>query len=81
MKKKISINGGQDKFTLSSDSYLYEPEDSFETVNKYGTYEIQPTSATENAFPKIAQSLAKEKNRKVKQSGSSEWEDGKSGDN
>ena len=71
--KKI-WNNGQDNKTPAANSYLTEPEDSFETVNKYGTYEIQPTNSTENAFPKIAQGLAKEENRRVKQSGSSRWE-------
>lgn len=36
-----------------------EPEDCAELLHKYGTYEIQPTSATENSFPKIAQALPK----------------------
>lgn len=60
----------RDKMTISSDSFLKEADDSFELVNKYGTYNIQPTSATENAFPKIAQGLAKPKNRKIKKGGS-----------
>lgn len=37
-----------------------QPVDAFDMVNKYGTYEIQPTSDSENAFPKIAQGLPKE---------------------
>ena len=32
--------------------------------NKYGTYNIQPTSQTENSFPHIAQGLPKRKNGK-----------------
>lgn len=63
-----------DNLTPSANSYITEPEDSFEMVNKYGTYEIQPTNSTENAFPKIAQGLAKEENREVKKKGSSKWE-------
>ncbi len=35
------------------------PETPFEMVNKYGTYEIQPTSETDNEFPTIAQGLSK----------------------
>ncbi len=35
------------------------PETSLEMVNKYGTYEIQPTSETDNEFPTIAQELPK----------------------
>ncbi len=33
------------------------PENCFEMVNKYGTYEIQPTANTENTYPAIAQGL------------------------
>ncbi|MBQ4154637.1 MAG: hypothetical protein IJE01_05540 [Clostridia bacterium] len=73
-----SVNSKNDNFhdrmTPSANSYITEPEDSFEMVNKYGTYEIQPTNSTENAFPKIAQGLAKEENRRVKKKGSSKWE-------
>ncbi len=35
--------------------------DSFDMVNKYGTYEIQPTADTENQYPLIAQGF----NRKI----------------
>lgn len=31
------------------------PENVWEAVNKYGTYEIQPTADTDNKFPYIAQ--------------------------
>ena len=31
------------------------PENCFEMVNKYGTYNIQPTADTVNPFPAIAQ--------------------------
>ncbi|NMP38247.1 MAG: hypothetical protein GX051_09060 [Clostridiales bacterium] len=33
------------------------PETSFEYVNKYGTYEIQPTSDMQGDWPCIAQGL------------------------
>ena len=53
--------------STSQNSYdVGNAEDSFELVNKYGTYEIQPTADTDNPFPKIAQALPKEKNRKKK---------------
>ena len=35
-------------------------EDCFDIVNRYGTYEIQPTADTENFFPAIAQGLPKD---------------------
>lgn len=55
LKKKL----GQ-KFGIKS---LVEdqPESAGELVNKYGTYNIQPTADTENEFPAIAQGLGKEK--------------------
>lgn len=37
------------------------PENAEELINKYGTYEIQPTADTENDFPAIAQGLPKNK--------------------
>lgn len=36
-----------------------QPMNCNDMVNKYGTYEIQPTADTENEFPKIAQGLPK----------------------
>ena len=47
--------------TPSSDPVMGEPEDSFDMVNKYGTYNIQPTSQTENSFPHIAQGPPKKR--------------------
>lgn len=35
------------------------PETPWEMVNKYGTYEIQPTGDIDNEFPTIAQGLPK----------------------
>ncbi len=34
------------------------PENSFQLINKYGTYEIQPTADTDNKFPTIAQGFS-----------------------
>ena len=54
----------KDEGTLSQRSHEQgNAETAFELINKYGTYEIQPTSDTENAFPKIAQGLPKKRNR------------------
>ena len=36
-----------------------QPDDCADLVNKYGTYNIQPTADTENVFPMIAQGLPK----------------------
>ena len=40
---------------ISSTSVIGEPETVFDMINKYGTYEIQPTADTDNEFPCIAQ--------------------------
>ncbi len=42
-----------------------QPQTATELINKYGTYEIQPTADSDNDFPKIAQGLPKQKDRKV----------------
>ena len=42
-----------------------QPETVYELINKYGTYEIQPTADSDNDFPKIAQGLPHEENRRV----------------
>ena len=36
------------------------PESSFDVVNQYGTYNIQPTADTENLFPLIAPGLPRQ---------------------
>lgn len=36
------------------------PESSFDEVNQYGTYNIQPTADTENPFPLIAPGLPRQ---------------------
>lgn len=40
---------------MSVTAIMGEPETAFDMVNKYGTYEIQPTADTDNEFPAIAQ--------------------------
>ena len=42
-----------------------EPVDVVDIINKYGTYEIQPTADSDHDFPKIAQGLPSEGNRKL----------------
>ena len=48
----------EERITYFPDS----PETPHEMVNKYGTYEIQPTAETANDFPTIAQGLPKKHN-------------------
>lgn len=47
----------------STDPVTTEPFTVFDLINKYGTYNIQPTADTDNSFPKIAQGLPAEENR------------------
>lgn len=39
--------------------FFGQPEDTFELINKYGTYNIQPTNEQENLFPMVTQGLPK----------------------
>ena len=55
-RKKISE---RDCPTPSAASVTDEPEDVFDMVNKYGTYNIQKTADTDNAYPAIAQGMPK----------------------
>ena len=64
-KKNSKIDKYQVELTPSAVSVGDAPDDSFQLVNKYGTYEIQPTNDSGHDFPKIAQGLPKEENRKV----------------
>ena len=45
--------------TPSINSVMGQPETAFEMINKYGTYNIQPTADTRNTFPAISHGLAK----------------------
>ncbi|MBR6502053.1 MAG: hypothetical protein IKT42_01300 [Clostridia bacterium] len=40
------------------------PKTSFELLNKYGTYNVQPTADSDTDFPKIGQGLSKKQKRK-----------------
>lgn len=44
---------------LAASPMEHAPESVYELINKYGTYEIQPTSATDNQYPAIAQGFNK----------------------
>lgn len=39
--------------------FFGQPDSTFDLVNQYGTYNIQPTAETENPFPAIAQGTPK----------------------
>ena len=57
--------------TPSSEPVMGEPEDSFDMVNKYGTYNIQPTSQTGNSCAGIAEEAQKREENKIKSQKSS----------
>ncbi|MGN0519436.1 MAG: hypothetical protein ACI4LB_01730 [Candidatus Fimenecus sp.] len=51
-------NRKRETFELAVEDIHGNPETAHEMVNKYGTYEIQPTNDTKNPFPTIAQGLS-----------------------
>ena len=57
--KKQGVDKYQVEMTPSAVSVGDAPDDSFQLVNKYGTYEIQPTADTDNKFPAIAQGFSR----------------------
>jgi len=63
MKK---TNNNEDYLTPSANSVQGQPQNVFELINKYGTYNIQPTDDSDNSFPKIAQGLARPDKRNKK---------------
>lgn len=50
---------------IPANNVVSQPETVYELINKYGTYEIQPTADSDNDFPKIAQGLPKQESRKI----------------
>ncbi|MCQ2478480.1 MAG: hypothetical protein MJ091_04620 [Clostridia bacterium] len=48
---------------MSANAVHGQPVDVDDMLNKYGTYQIQPTADSENAFPKIAQGLPKKEKK------------------
>ena len=49
----------KNKKTKDVQSCQGQPSDSFELINKYGTYNIQPTNDSDNEYPAIAQGISK----------------------
>ena len=58
MKKS---NKKDDHLTPSANSVYGQPQNVFELINKYGTYNIQPTNDSDQKFPEIAQGFSKKK--------------------
>lgn len=44
---------------ISDSAVIGNPENTYEQLNRYGTYEIQPTADTQNQYPCIAQGYNK----------------------
>lgn len=58
MKGVFVINKDKKKnvdIEISANAVVGQPENVFELINKYGTYEIQPTDDSDNKFPTISQ--------------------------
>ena len=59
------MNNDKGKLYRRRDEPVFgQPEACDELLHKYGTYEIQPTNDSENAFPKISQGLPSGRKRK-----------------
>lgn len=58
-KENKNRNKNAGRLNEATEYIVDDPETPYEMVNKYGTYEIQPTAETEKAFPTIAQGLPK----------------------
>lgn len=54
----------KDKKISSDKPPIGEVYDAEDAVNKFGTYNIQPTADTKNLFPAIAQGLPRQKKAK-----------------
>ena len=58
---------GSDAFGAAEQSAVSiegQPQNAYEMVHKYGTYNIQPTADSDNEFPEIAQGLPAAKQHK-----------------
>ncbi len=64
MKKK-DYKKAKDTLEVAANPVIGQPLDCMEMINKYGTYEIQPTCDSDNDFPKIAQGLPSTEKRKI----------------
>ena len=59
MKKRKGIPYVLD---ANTQPFFGQSDDCFEQINRYGTYNIQPTCDTKNMFPAIAQGLPRSLN-------------------
>ena len=54
---------------IPADAVMGQPESCFELINKYGTYEIQPTADSGNKYPAISQGLSKKARKEASPKG------------
>ena len=57
---------GKDKKISSDKPPIGDVYDAEDAVNKFGTYNIQPTADTKNLFPQISQGLPRQEEIKKK---------------
>lgn len=67
MSKKKKQDNMPYRATPSSDSFYGQPDDCYDIINKYGTYNIQPTVDSGNEYPTIGYGLPKEKRKDVEE--------------
>lgn len=71
MKNKKKMSNMTDINTTNGN-----PDTAFDMVNRYGTYEIQPTANTHNTYPAIAQGFNKKiikSDRQNPRKGTEKW--------
>lgn len=61
----ILMNDGKGRaYRKRTEPVFGSPESCDEILNKYGTYEVQDTADSDNAFPKISHGLPKSRKKK-----------------
>lgn len=76
MKKNDKNSNMPFSQTPSCDPVFGQPKSCYELINKYGTYNIQPTADTSNEFPAISHGLSKEERKRIEKE-REEWLDEK----
>lgn len=73
MRKKHVDEGHEERSIPSVCPISDPPEDSFQMVNKYGTYNIQPTAEGAWAYPAISQGLSRKEAQTVEKEREEWW--------
>ncbi|MDD6021286.1 MAG: hypothetical protein PUB94_01295 [Oscillospiraceae bacterium] len=72
MSKKSDKDGMAYNPTPSCDPVFGQPGSCYQMINKYGTYNIQPTCDTSNSYPAISHGLSAEEAENVRRE-RNEW--------